>query len=59
MTGIDSAPVARLEAPPESLAVLAPDVLRALTSEFFVEWQVADNPTFVPAVRALREVNSL
>ena len=43
MIGIDGATVARPHGHPESLAAPLPEALTELESEFFVEWQVADD----------------
>ncbi len=48
MTGIDSPP-ARSEIRSESLADRLPELLGASTSEFVVEWQVADRAALAPA----------
>lgn len=50
MIGIDSDPAART-APTDMLVVPLSDVLD-FTSEFFVEWQVADDPSLAPAAPA-------
>ena len=51
MTGIDSRP-ARPQGRRESFADVVPEVLRALASEFVVEWQVADRAALAPVVPA-------
>ena len=48
MSGIDSASVARPEGRPDPRGTRFPEVLAALASEFFVEWQVADHAAFAP-----------
>ncbi len=42
MIGIDGATVARPHGHPESFATPLPEALAEFESEFFVEWQVAD-----------------
>ncbi len=50
LIGIDSAPAAHT-ATAETLVVPLSDVLD-FTSEFFVEWQVADHPSLAPMAPA-------
>ena len=49
MTGTDTATMARPEGRPDVRAARPPEALAPLTSEYFVEWQVADHVPFVPA----------
>ena len=43
MIGIDGATVARPHGNPESLTTTLPEALADFESEFFVEWQVAED----------------
>ncbi len=56
MIGIDGATVARPHGHPESLATPLPEASADFESEFFVEWQVADDEFLASTTR---EVNSL
>lgn len=56
MIGIDGATVVRPYGHPESLTTPLPEALTEFESEFFVEWQVADDDLLAPTTR---EANSL
>ncbi len=50
MIGIDSDTAARPHGQPDVLAALPLEALGDFTSEYFVEWQVADDVALAPIV---------